>query len=367
MSTIPVIDCSALFTLLTSPPSPEALATAREVYVAASTWGFFQLTHHPVPPQLQFDLLTAAQTFFALPEEEKLALDVRNGGVAWRGYMPPGGEGTHGRTDHKEGIYFGPEHPDTHALVGMPLHGKNQFPSAAQVPGMQRAILEYIAEITKVGVAVVAGLSLGLGLEAGDLKARFLEPEPVALFRCFKYATLEADVAGEETYGNRRAQWFADFGLLTILKQASAGLQVKSPQGDWVDVPVLDNAFVVNVGDMLDQLTGGRLPSRAHRVLPPPPSAGPRYSFPFFFDFAWTAPMVPLDLAHLPPLSAEEQAAARERWHRGTFKKVEGYWWQYLAKKVQKVFPDLALPDFEANEAPSTRFTRPVPTAKVVA
>jgi hypothetical protein len=75
--------------------------------------------------------------------------------------------------------------------------------------------------------------------------------------------------------------------------------------------------------------------------------------------------MAPLELAHLPPLTAEEQAAAAARWQRGTFKKVERQWWQYLAKKVQKVFPDLALPDFDANKAPSTRFTRPVLTAKV--
>ncbi|KAJ7125189.1 hypothetical protein C8R44DRAFT_669312 [Mycena epipterygia] len=361
MSSIPVINCSALFTL-TSPPSPEALATARELYAAASTWGFFQLTHHPVPPALQSSLLTAAQTFFALPDAEKLALDVRNGGVAWRGYMPLGGEGTHGRVDRKEGVYFGPEHADDHPLTGMPLHGKNQFPTEAQVPAMREAILAYIEAVTAVGIAVTAGLSMGLGLEPGFLKARLLEPEPVALFRCFKYATLEAD-AGEEVFGIGE---HSDFGLLTILKQASAGLQVKSPQGKWVDVPVLDNAFVVNVGDMLDQLTGGRLPSREHRVLPPAPSAGPRYSFPFFFDFAWTAPMTPLDLSHLPPLTAQEQDEAQARWHRGTFKKVEGQWWQYLAKKVKKVFPDLALPDFEANEAPSSRFTRPVPTAKVV-
>lgn len=77
--------------------------------------------------------------------------------------------------------------------------------------------------------------------------------------------------------------------------------------------------------------------------------------------------MVPLDLSHLPPLTAEEQAEAEKRWNRGTFKKVEGQWWQYLAKKVQKVFPDLALPDFDANAAPSTRFTCPVPIAKVAA
>ncbi|KAJ7653822.1 hypothetical protein B0H17DRAFT_1214531 [Mycena rosella] len=276
------------------------------------------------------------------PEPEKLALDVRNGGVAWRGYMPLGGEGTHGRVDRKEGIYFGPEHADDHPLLGMPLHGKNQFPPATQVPACRPR----------------SGLSLGLGLEAGYLEQRLLQPEPVALFRRFKYATLEPKAG--ETFGIGE---HSNFGMLTILEQASAGLQVKSPQGDWVDVPVLENAFVVNIGDILDQLTSGRLPSRAHRVVPPPPSAGPRFSFPFFFDFTWTAPMAPLDLAHLPPLTLAEEAEAQARWKRGTFKKVEGQWWQYLAK-VKKVFPDLALPDFDANEAPSTRFTRAVLTAK---
>lgn len=67
-----------------------------------------------------------------------------------------------------------------------------------------------------------------------------------------------------------------------------------------------------------------------------------------------------LSLDHLPPLTEEEQELARKRWANTTFRKVEGTWAQYLAKKVQKVFPDLDLPDFEPNAAPSTRFTRVV-------
>jgi len=114
---------------------------------------------------------------------------------------------------------------------------------------------------------------------------------------------------------------------------------------------------------MLDMITGGRLKSVPHRVLPPAPDT-PRFSFPFFFDFSWTAKMVHLPLAHLPPLSPAEEAEAKRRWAGTTFKEVKGQWWQYLAKKVKKVFPELALPDFEANVAPSTRFTIAVPVGK---
>jgi isopenicillin N synthase-like dioxygenase len=118
--------------------------------------------------------------------------------------------------------------------------------------------------------------------------------------------------------------------------------------------------FATAVGDMLDMITGGRFKSVPHRVLPPAPGTA-RFSFPFFFDFSWTAKMVHLPLDHLPPLSAAEEAEAKQRWAKTTFTSVSGEWWQYLAKKVKKVFPELQLPDFEHNISPSTRFTIAVP------
>ena len=60
--------------------------------------------------------------------------------------MPLGGEGTRGRVDHKEGIYFGPEHPEGHPHAGLPLHGRNQFPDEASVPGMRETVLQYTLE-----------------------------------------------------------------------------------------------------------------------------------------------------------------------------------------------------------------------------
>lgn len=46
----------------------------------------------------------------------------------------------------------------------------------------------------------------------------------------------------------------------------------------------------------------------------------------------------------LSPLSQREIDEAQERWSKTTFKGASGQWWQYLAKKVIKVFPDLNLP-----------------------
>ncbi|PHH91544.1 hypothetical protein CDD83_29 [Cordyceps sp. RAO-2017] len=343
---------------LSDPKSAQGQAVVRDICHAASAWGFFLLTGTGVPPATQAALLQSAKDFFALPTEDKMALDVARGGVAWRGYMPLGGEFTHGRQDWKEGLYIGPEHSPEHPLAGMPLHGRNQFPDS-QLPDMRRHVLDYVDQLTELGKTLTDILSLGLGLAPGkdSLRTRLLDPEPVVLFRCFKYTPAEASPPGSVTYGIGE---HTDFGYLTLLKVDSPGLQVLSPTDEWVDVPVVDDGFIINVGDMLDQLTHGRFRSRPHRVQRPGPTALPRYSFPLFFDFAWGARMQRLPLDHLPPLTDVELAEARQRWAKTTFRDVDGTWSRYLAHKVQKVFPGLALPDFEPNTAPSTRFTRVV-------
>lgn len=79
-----------------------------------------------------------------------------------------------------------------------------------------------------------------------------------------------------------------DYGLLTILLQDdSGGLQVLSPEGtSWIDVPPNVNLdfFVMNVGDMLMQITGGLYKSNIHRVIRPETCSESRYSIPFFVE-----------------------------------------------------------------------------------
>lgn len=203
----------------------------QSIYDAASNWGFFILSGTHVLPSQQNALVKSAKQFFSLPMDRKMAHDVANGGVAWRGYMPLGGENTHGRRDWKEGLYIGIEHDDGHRLSGKPLHGQNQFPDDI-LPGMRHDILTYVEQIIDLGKILTDIFSLSLGLERNELRRTWLEPEPIVLFRCFKYPPLSAEEVDSSMHQNASHGFgigeHTDFGYLTVLKADSPGLQVRS-------------------------------------------------------------------------------------------------------------------------------------------
>jgi isopenicillin N synthase-like dioxygenase len=73
-----------------------------------------------------------------------------------------------------------------------------------------------------------------------------------------------------------------DSGLLTLLHQDSTGgLEVKNSAGAWIPAPYVPGSLVVNIGDLMAQMSSGRFVATEHRVR----SAGrERYSVPFFCE-----------------------------------------------------------------------------------
>ena len=80
-----------------------------------------------------------------------------------------------------------------------------------------------------------------------------------------------------------RAGAHEDINLITLLVAGSEpGLQVLSQDGKWVDVSTSSDYIVVNIGDMLQECSGGYFPSTTHRVVNPSDNNMSRYSMPFF-------------------------------------------------------------------------------------
>ncbi|MGI2145660.1 isopenicillin N synthase family dioxygenase [Shewanella frigidimarina] len=75
---------------------------------------------------------------------------------------------------------------------------------------------------------------------------------------------------GDEEMGAIRAAAHEDINLITILPAANEpGLQVKTKTGEWIDVPSDFGSIIINIGDMLQEASGGYFPSTSHRVINP--------------------------------------------------------------------------------------------------
>lgn len=123
-----------------------------------------------------------------------------------------------------------------------------------------------------------------------DVKAKFSMPLPEmirgstgSLFRILRYPPL----TGEEDADAVRAHAHEDINLLTVLPAANErGLQLLNPAGNWVDVPSDFGNLVINVGDMLQEASGGYYRSTTHRVINPTGDAAKRsrVSIPLFLQ-----------------------------------------------------------------------------------
>ena len=82
-----------------------------------------------------------------------------------------------------------------------------------------------------------------------------------------------------------RAAPHEDINLLTLLPAADGpGLELQLRSGEWISVPHSSGQLIVNIGDMLQEVTGGYLPSTSHRVATPDAEqpAVSRMSLPLF-------------------------------------------------------------------------------------
>ena len=260
---------------------------------AAHEVGFFYLTGHGVPDTLARAVLEAARRLFELPQADKDAIAMVRS-PHFRGYTRLGGELTRGQVDWREQIDIGPERPS----IGGPdksdylwLQGPNQWPAA--LPKLPGVIDAWDQALSSVARTLLRHWAAALGSPPDVFDSAFAEA-PATLIKVVRYPARAASTQG---VGAHR-----DSGVLTLLlaEPGSRGLQVRqggrldSGEG-WIDVPPLDGAFIVNIGEMLEVATRGYLRATEHRVNLGVP-APERISVPYFFNPRLDAQMPVLSL-----------------------------------------------------------------------
>ncbi len=83
-----------------------------------------------------------------------------------------------------------------------------------------------------------------------------------------------------------------DYECFTLLKPTAPGLEVFSPDGNWIPVPYREDALVLNIGDLLELWTDGYYVATSHRVRQVKEE---RYAFPLFFTVDYETEVAPLE------------------------------------------------------------------------
>ena len=270
--------------------------------------GFAVVSDHGIDQGLIDRAMAATKAFFALPEDVKRRFVVPGGG-GQRGLTPFGIEAAkgHAKADLKEFWHVGRELPAGHPFAGvMP---PNVWPS--EIPEFHGAVGALFNALDSAGNRMLRAIAVHLG-RAPDF---FVDPvlDGNSILRLLHYPPVLADAAGAI-----RAGAHEDINVITLLLGAEeAGLQLLGKDGQWRNIDAPPGSLVCNVGDMLQRLTGHRLPSTTHRVINPAPDrmGVARYSTPFFLHFRpdYLIEALPGGPSQEPPITANDYLLERLR------------------------------------------------------
>jgi isopenicillin N synthase-like dioxygenase len=280
-------------------PSADRRELADQVRQICHEIGFFHLVGHGISDDLLADHHEHRARFFALPVEIKRGIE-KLASPHFRGWEPVGAELTGGRPDLREQLDLAVENPVRGAAAQPPylrLDGPNQWLAEEVLPGFRHHLDQFFAQLSAVSDELLGLLSVGLGLEPGHLVGLF-GVHRLSLAKLISYPPTEPGGAGVNEHH--------DAGFLTLLLQSDVGgLQALAPDGAWLDVPPRPDAFVVNLGEMLQEMTGSYYVATTHRVI----AGEPRFSTAWFHGPDLQTRLDPLPLA--PAFAAAVAASPR--------------------------------------------------------
>lgn len=279
----------------------ERVAFAQRVVQISHDVGFFTLVDHGVDCEVVDGWFGMVEDFFALAEDVKSLIDKRHS-RHFRGWERVGAELTDNRVDHREQVDVSSEHepypPDVEPLF-LRLDGPNQWLPDEVLPGFRPVVGDLFSRLGAVADEIMALIALGLGLDESRFRTLF-GARPLSFAKLIRYPPTPAGEAGVNGHH--------DAGFLTVLMQHGiGGLEVQNPDGDWIGVPPERGAFVINMGEMLQSMTGNYVVATTHRVI----AHEERYSAAYFHGPDLRTSLAPLDLGQ--PFVDAVAASARHR------------------------------------------------------
>ncbi|KAJ5737670.1 Oxoglutarate/iron-dependent dioxygenase [Penicillium malachiteum] len=252
---------------------PELL---RQLHHAITQVGFLYISNHGVPCKTISDFKEILHILFSLDSKSKEDVALHRS-PHFLGYSHVGSETTAGLEDKREQFEFATELVDTwdaEQPIYERLKGPNQWPGKdAKI----RVVIErYIAELTQLSERFLQLVSEALAIPHETLFSLLSDQHRLKLVH---YPPSDPKRSTEQGVGPHKDS----SGWWTFLLQASPphvkGLQALNKAGEWIDIPVIEDTFVVNIGQAFEVVTHGVCKATTHRVLSEP---WERCSVPFF-------------------------------------------------------------------------------------
>ncbi|RZC49482.1 hypothetical protein C5167_017903 [Papaver somniferum] len=241
--TVPVIDLQKLV----SPETNIGDLELERLHSACKDWGFFQVVNHGVDILLVEKVKSEIQGFFNLPMDEKKKFWQEEGDF----------EGFGQAFVHSEDQKL--DWGDMFFIRTLPQHMRKLwlFPNLP-IP-LRETIESYSLELSKLSLTLIKSMEKALQINTNVMAEWFEEVKQSMRMNYYPPCPQSEHVIRLTTH--------SDPGGSTIVLQLNEvdGLQIKKEE-TWVPIKPLPNAFVVNIGDILEIMTNGIYRSVEHRA-----------------------------------------------------------------------------------------------------
>ncbi|KAI1382800.1 uncharacterized protein F4822DRAFT_97282 [Hypoxylon trugodes] len=243
---------------------------SRELYLASNKWGFFVLTGTGIRGvDEMFDL---SRQFFDLPLEQKGEKIMNEQAIGYDGK-------TKTTFAASEGMAF--------SLPSGGIMETDHLP-AWWDQSKRRKIEDFKSQCQDLNHALLSCFAVQLGLDKDYFLAMHAEKAPGNTLKLIKYPRMEHRPGVEIP----RLSEHTDWGSITLVFTKQGGLEIRDPNNEWCQVPIVPDGIVVNIADALSLWTGKELKSTMHRITwENLPIEQERYSMAYFVNPNLDAPL----------------------------------------------------------------------------
>ncbi len=267
---IPIIDLEAYFK---SGSNDELDVVAEALRTACEETGFFSIVGHGISSHDLNNMFDQVRQFHSMPSDYKNAvlMDRPDWPVGGMGYLPLKNRKLPARATGNVNEAFIVKCDDKLDM------NDNQWPDAHGLPKFREQVEQYANQLVSLGRKMLPIYARALDMPNDFFDEAF--EKPLFRLRMTHYPAVTLD--SENAFGIAP---HVDTSFCTLLAQDQPGLTIFSERRKvWVNAPAVENAFIVNTGELLKQWTNDRFLSTRH-FANNNTGTNSRYSIPFFFN-----------------------------------------------------------------------------------